>query len=142
VAQALRDLGQKLRHAAGLDVGQRLLVDPGGALILAHQFPGALQDIARCELVIQGVEAALRVALRGLVKLRLEHGRSVFGRVSLFDTHRTVLLSLHSPAAGPSLGRGSVVPLPANGTRPGSDSLWGGSQRGFHRSLAYRPRRV
>src|SRR5205085_12148605 len=45
----------------------------------------------------------------GLVKLRLEHGRSVYGRVSLIDTHRTVLLSLRVPAAGPSLSQRSVV---------------------------------
>src|SRR5712692_7521068 len=77
--------------------------------MLAPQLPGALQDVAPRELVIQGVEAALRVALRGLVKLRLEFGRSVCGWVSRIDTHRTDLLSLHSPAAGPSLGESCVV---------------------------------
>src|SRR5207245_10504992 len=86
------------------------LVDPGGAFIPAHQLPGTLQDVAQRQPVIQSVEAALWVTLRGVVKLRLEHDRSVFGWISLIDTHRTVLLSLHSPAAGPSLGWGSVVP--------------------------------
>ena len=137
VLQALRDPGQKCRHPLGFDLGQRLLVDPGGPVVSAHQLPGALQDIRQRQPVIQGVEAAGGIALRGLVKLRLEDGRSVFGWVGRFDTHRTVLLSLHGPAARPSLGRGSVVPLPANGTMPGSDSLWARSQRGQGRSLAY-----
>src|SRR5437588_12993921 len=61
------------------------------------------------QLVVQGVEAAFWLALRGLVKLRLKNGRSVFGWVSRFDTHRTALLSLHGPAAGPSLGESCVV---------------------------------
>ena len=40
----------------------------------------------------------------------MEFGRSVLGWFSRLDTHRTVLLTLPDPAAGPSLGRGSVVP--------------------------------
>src|SRR5437016_2376797 len=110
VAQALRDLRQKLRDTLGLDLGQRLLVDPSDAPIPAHQLPGTLQEIRQRQPVIQRVEAAFGITLRGLVELRLEHDRSVFGWISLIDTHRTVLLSLHSPAAGPSLGRGFVVP--------------------------------
>src|SRR5437763_1971005 len=104
-----RNLGEKLRPAVSLDLGQRLLVDPGGALVPLHRFPGALQDVWQRQLVLQSVEAPLWVALGGLVQLRLEFGRSVLGWFSRWDTHRTVLLTLRRPAAGPSLEPGSVV---------------------------------
>jgi hypothetical protein len=50
----------------------------------------------------------------------------VYGWISLVSTHPAVLLPACDPAARPSLGRGSVVPLPSNGTMPGSDSLSAG----------------
>lgn len=50
--------------------------------------------------------------------------RSPFlGLVSSMSTHQTDLFRHPDLAAGPSLGRGSVVPLPDGGTLPGSDSL-------------------
>ena len=50
-------------------------------------------------------------------------GRPLKGWLAQRSTHPTDLFRLPDLAAGPSLGRGSVVPLPANGTMPGSDSL-------------------
>lgn len=55
------------------------------------------------------MKAAARILLRGLVELRLEFGRLVYGRFSLVNTHLTVLLSQHHPAAGPSLGGGYLA---------------------------------
>src|SRR5207247_11048236 len=83
------------------------------------------QDVAQTELVIQSMEAPVRLAFRGLVELRLKFGRPCCGRVSSWSTHRTELLSLHGPTAGPSLGQGCVVPSPGGGTMPRSYSLLG-----------------
>ena len=88
-------LSVETRNAFGVNI-------PITEAAASHWFTWALGALA--------VEAAFGITLRGLVELRLEHDRSVFGWISLIDTHRTVLLSLHSPAAGPSLGWGSVVP--------------------------------
>src|SRR5207302_10091867 len=104
----LRVLGPERGHSRRFNLLQRLLVDPRSAPVLLHALPRRLQDIRQIQLVIQGVETAGRLALRGLVELRLEFGRSVFGSVSLIDTHRTDPLSLLGPAAGPSLGTGCV----------------------------------
>src|SRR5216683_2068737 len=112
VPQALRDLRPTCRHPLGFDVNQRLRADPSGTFILAHQLPGTRQEVRHRQPILQGVEAALRIARRGWVELRWEPERSVFGGISRFDTHQTVLLSLHGPAAGPSLdGRGVVSRL-------------------------------
>jgi hypothetical protein len=107
--ERLRDLRQERLDPVRLDRGQRLLVDPGGALVLAHLLPRFLQDVAQRELVIQRVEPAGGLALRGLVELRLELGRPWLGRFSLGDTHRTDLLSSRGSAARPFLPGSSVV---------------------------------
>ena len=48
---------------------------------------------------------------------------SLLGWFGHADTHRTERLTSHGPTAGPSLGEGSVVRSPGNGTMPRSDAL-------------------
>jgi hypothetical protein len=75
---------------------QRLLVDARCSAILAHRLPRCLQDIGQCQFVVERVEAAMGVALRGL---RVPSGRG-------FDWS-SVILSLGGLVSRTLTGRSS-----------------------------------
>jgi hypothetical protein len=67
LAHGLRRLHQETLDAIGLDVCKGLSIDARSAVVLAYQLPGALQDVRQVHLIVQSMEAASFVCLRGFV---------------------------------------------------------------------------
>ncbi len=124
-----REVAEEGRHPGRLDVGDGDPIGAGRPSVCSHLVPGPEQDVAAGDLVVQGMEPALRLLLGTAV----EHTLQGTGRVQAVgprggpSPHRALTDPL--PATPASMKQGSFpraglcCPKPSSGTTTPSDCL-------------------